>query len=103
MLRHGGCRSADGSRRRLARRHELAGPRTAVVVGTTMGEAEILGGLQHNWIVHGLQSVRRSIIPRYGSTLLPIHVARAIGAQGMVLALPVRAPRETTRSGSRRT
>lgn len=67
---------------------ELAGPRTAVVVGTTMGEAEVLGGLQHNWIVHGLQAVRRSIIPKYGSTLLPIHVARAIGAQGMVLALP---------------
>jgi 3-oxoacyl-[acyl-carrier-protein] synthase II len=68
--------------------NELAGPRTAVVIGTTMGEAEILGGLQHNWIVHGLQSVRRSVIPRYGSTLLPIHVARAIGAQGMVLSLP---------------
>jgi 3-oxoacyl-[acyl-carrier-protein] synthase II len=68
--------------------HQLAGPRTAVVVGTTMGEAEILGGLQHEWIVHGLQAVRRSIIPRYGSTLLPIHVARAIGAEAMVLALP---------------
>ena len=26
---------------------EIVGPRTAVVVGTTMGEAEILGGLQH--------------------------------------------------------
>jgi 3-oxoacyl-[acyl-carrier-protein] synthase II len=68
--------------------NEIVGPRTAVVVGTTMGEAEILGGLQHEWIVHGLQAVRRSLIPKYGSTLLPIHVARAIGAQGMVLALP---------------
>ncbi len=51
---------------------ELVGPRTAVVLGTTMGEAQIL----------------EELIPRYGSTLLPIHVARAIGAQGMVMTLP---------------
>jgi 3-oxoacyl-[acyl-carrier-protein] synthase II len=67
---------------------EIAGPRTAVVLGTTMGEATILGDLQHDWIVSGPQAVRRSLIPRYGSTLLPIHVARAIGAEGMVLTLP---------------
>jgi 3-oxoacyl-[acyl-carrier-protein] synthase II len=53
-----------------------------------MGEARILGALQHDWIVSGPQAVRRSLIPKYGSTLLPIHVARAIGAQGMVLTLP---------------
>jgi 3-oxoacyl-[acyl-carrier-protein] synthase II len=28
------------------------------------------------------------MIPKYGSTLLPIHVARAIGAEGAVLTLP---------------
>jgi len=66
----------------------LAGRRTAVVIGTTMGEAEILGELERDWIVGGAQAVRRADIPRYGSTLLPIHVARAVGAQGMVLALP---------------
>ncbi|HZU85360.1 MAG TPA: beta-ketoacyl-[acyl-carrier-protein] synthase family protein [Polyangiaceae bacterium] len=66
----------------------LAGPRTAVVLGTTMGEAQLLGGLEHDWIVHGPDAVDRALIPRYGSTLLPIHVARAIGAQGMVLTLP---------------
>jgi 3-oxoacyl-[acyl-carrier-protein] synthase II len=66
----------------------LDGPRTAVVMGTTMGEAEILGELERNWIVGGARAVRRAHIPRYGSTLLPIHVARATGAQGMVLTLP---------------
>jgi 3-oxoacyl-[acyl-carrier-protein] synthase II len=66
----------------------LDGRRTAVVIGTTMGEAEILGELEHDWIVGGARAVRRADIPRYGSTLLPIHVARAIGAQGMVLTLP---------------
>jgi 3-oxoacyl-[acyl-carrier-protein] synthase II len=30
----------------------------------------------------------RAHLPRYGATLLPIQVARGIGAQGMVLALP---------------
>ena len=66
----------------------LEGPRTAVVLGTTMGEAEILGDLQRDWILGGAHTVRRALIPKYGSTLLPIHVARAIGAQGMVLTLP---------------
>jgi 3-oxoacyl-[acyl-carrier-protein] synthase II len=64
------------------------GARTAVVLGTTMGEAGILEGLDHAWIKSGPSGVKPAIIPKYGSTLLPIHVARAIGAEGMVLALP---------------
>jgi 3-oxoacyl-[acyl-carrier-protein] synthase II len=67
---------------------DLAGPRTAVVLGTTMGEARILAELDREWILRGPQAVTRALIPRYGSTLLPIHVARALGAQGMVLTLP---------------
>jgi 3-oxoacyl-[acyl-carrier-protein] synthase II len=66
----------------------LAGPRTAVVLGTTMGEAQILAELDHDWIRGGQKAVSRAMIPRYGSTLLPIHVARALGARGMVLTLP---------------
>jgi 3-oxoacyl-[acyl-carrier-protein] synthase II len=67
---------------------ELAGPRTAVVLGTTMGEARILEELDHEWILGGEQATTRALIPRYGSTLLPIHVARSMGARGMVLTLP---------------
>jgi 3-oxoacyl-[acyl-carrier-protein] synthase II len=67
---------------------QLAGPRTAVVLGTTMGEAQILAELDHEWILHGQKAVTRAQITRYGSTLLPIHIARAIGARGMVLTLP---------------
>jgi len=66
--------------------HELAGERTAVVVGTTMGEANVLGELQQAWIHEG--EVRPAQLPRYGTTLLPIHVARAFGACGMVQTLP---------------
>ncbi len=66
----------------------LKGPRTAVVLGTTMGEAQILESLDHSWIKSGPSGIKRALLPKYGSTLLPIHVARAIGAEGMVLTLP---------------
>lgn len=66
----------------------LKGGRTAVVVGTTMGEASILENLDHAWIERGARGVKRALIPKYGSTLLPIHIARAVGAEGMVLTLP---------------
>ncbi len=67
---------------------DLAGERTAVIVGTTMGEANVLGELQSAWIHEGARAVRSASLPRYGSTLLPIHVARAFGASGMVQTLP---------------
>jgi 3-oxoacyl-[acyl-carrier-protein] synthase II len=66
----------------------LRGPRASVVLGTTMGEADVLEDLDHAWIAKGPGGVRRAWIPKYGSTLLPIHVARAIGSEGAVLTLP---------------
>jgi 3-oxoacyl-[acyl-carrier-protein] synthase II len=66
----------------------LAGERTAVVVGTTMGEANVLGELQKAWIHQGDEAVQTAKLPRYGTTLLPIHVARAFGSKGMVQTLP---------------
>jgi 3-oxoacyl-[acyl-carrier-protein] synthase II len=67
---------------------QIRGSRTAVVIGTTMGEAEVIADLDHAWIAHGPSGIKRALLPKYGSTLLPIHVARAVGAAGMVLALP---------------
>jgi 3-oxoacyl-[acyl-carrier-protein] synthase II len=66
----------------------LKGPRASVVLGTTMGEADVLEDLDAAWIHKGVSAVKRAMIPKYGSTLLPIHVARAIGAEGAVLTLP---------------
>lgn len=66
----------------------LASPRVAVVIGTTMGEAGILGDLDATWIHKGASHIKRALIPKYGSTLLPIHIARALGASGMVVTLP---------------
>jgi 3-oxoacyl-[acyl-carrier-protein] synthase II len=66
----------------------LRGPRTSVVIGTTMGEADVIESLDHAWIAKGPAAVSRTLLPKYGSTLLPIHVARAVSAEGMVLCLP---------------
>lgn len=70
------------------RTSDLGGPRTSVVVGTTMGEADVLGDIDRTWIARGLSAVRRAHLPKYGSTLLPIHLARAFGTEGTVIALP---------------
>ncbi len=67
---------------------DLAGPRTSVIMGTTMGEANVLGELKHAWIHDGADAIVPAKIPRYGTTLLPIHIARAVGARGMVQTLP---------------
>jgi 3-oxoacyl-[acyl-carrier-protein] synthase II len=66
----------------------LEGRRTSVIMGTTMGEANVLGELESAWVRDGEASVVPWKIPRYGTTLLPIHIARAIGARGMVQTLP---------------
>ena len=67
---------------------EAGGSRTAVVLGTTMGEANLLGQLESRWIHDGEEKVPSAALPRYGTTLLPIHVARAFGCRGIVQTLP---------------
>jgi 3-oxoacyl-[acyl-carrier-protein] synthase II len=66
----------------------IRGPRTSVVVGTTMGEANLLGELEHSWIHDGEASLEARKLALYGTALLPIHVARSFGAEGLVHALP---------------
>ncbi len=66
----------------------IEGDRTIVIVGTTMGEADVLGELESAWIHKGAEAIQTKKIPRYGTTLLPIHVARAFGARSMVQTLP---------------
>lgn len=67
---------------------QLAGDRTAVVIGTTMGEADVIAELETSWIHGGADGVEAAKLPLYGTTLLPIHVARAFGARGIVSTLP---------------
>lgn len=67
---------------------QLAGAGTSVIVGTTMGEADVIGELEDAWVRRGADALNVSRIPMYGTTLLPIHLARAFGARGMVQTLP---------------
>jgi 3-oxoacyl-[acyl-carrier-protein] synthase II len=67
---------------------DVQGERTAVVLGTTMGEVALIEKLDRAWVASGPDGVRDIEVSRYGTTLLPIHVARAVGARGMVLTLP---------------
>lgn len=67
---------------------QIRGGRTSVVIGTTMGEANLLGELEQAWIHSGEESVNSRKLALYGTALLPIHVARSFGAEGLVHALP---------------
>jgi 3-oxoacyl-[acyl-carrier-protein] synthase II len=62
--------------------------RVAVVLGTTMGEANLLGELENHWLHRGAEAVPAALVPRYGTGNLPAQVARALGARGFVQALP---------------
>jgi 3-oxoacyl-[acyl-carrier-protein] synthase II len=53
-----------------------------------MGEADVIADLDHAWIKRGEGAIRRSMLTKYGSTLLSTHVARAVGAEGLALTLP---------------
>lgn len=92
--RAGRCSAMAVAAARMAVEHSgikqvaLAGPRTSVIIGTTMGEANVLGELEAAWIHEGEHKIVPAQLPRYGTTLLPIHVARAFGAEGMVQTLP---------------
>lgn len=66
----------------------VASGRMASVFGTTMGDADVLGDLDYELIARGERAVRPALITKYGATLLPIHVARALGIDGMVMTLP---------------
>jgi 3-oxoacyl-[acyl-carrier-protein] synthase II len=62
--------------------------RTSVILGTTMGEVDVISELESAWLHGGEQAIERAKLARYGTTLLPIHVARAVGARGLVQTLP---------------
>jgi 3-oxoacyl-[acyl-carrier-protein] synthase II len=67
---------------------DLRGGRTSVIMGTTMGEADVVGELEHAWVMRGADGVEANKLARCGSSLLPIHIARAFGARGLVQTLP---------------
>jgi 3-oxoacyl-[acyl-carrier-protein] synthase II len=68
--------------------HELDQERISVILGTTMGEVDVISELESAWLHGGEEAISRNKLARYGTSLLPIHVARAVGARGLVQTLP---------------
>lgn len=66
----------------------LRSERAAVVLGTTMGDADLLTTLDDAFILQGRDQVPASLVGRYSPATLQMHVARAFGCQGTVLSLP---------------
>ncbi len=66
----------------------LRSERASVVLGTTMGEADVLSRLDESWIRKGRDAVDPLDVARYSPSFLPLHVARALGCRGSVLTLP---------------
>jgi 3-oxoacyl-[acyl-carrier-protein] synthase II len=72
----------------LLKPETLRSPRVAVVLGTTMGEADVLARVDTTWILEGRDAVDPAVASRYAPSFMPVHVARAFGCRGMVLTLP---------------
>ncbi len=62
--------------------------RASVVLGTTMGEADVCGLLDARWIHDGADAMSPRVIPKYAPYLLAMETARALGCRGTVLTLP---------------
>lgn len=66
--------------------------RFAVVIGTTMGEAQDMERLEHAWLQKGAAAVKTpassQVVARCGWNLLPIHIARSLGAGANLITLP---------------
>lgn len=62
--------------------------RASVVLGTTMGEADVCGALDARWIHEGADAMSTRVLPKYAPYLLSMETARALGCRGVVLTLP---------------
>jgi 3-oxoacyl-[acyl-carrier-protein] synthase II len=66
----------------------LRSERASVVLGTTMGEADICALLDGRWIHEGADAMSPRVIPKYAPYLLSMETAQALGCRGTVLTLP---------------
>lgn len=66
----------------------LESDRAAVVLGTTMGEADVVAALDAQWMHDGAEAISPRALPKYGPYLLSMAVARALRTRGRVLTLP---------------
>lgn len=66
----------------------LHSERASVVLGTTMGEADVIAALDAAWMHRGPDAMSPRVLPKYAPYLLSMAVARALRTRGQVLTLP---------------
>lgn len=66
----------------------LRSERASVVLGTTMGEADICGMLDARWILEGPDAMSPRVLPKSAPYLVSMETAQALGCRGTVLTLP---------------
>ncbi len=67
-----GSGAHGGGRRAGLSQASLASERVSVVLGTTMGEVDVISELESAWLHRGEQAVATNKLARYGTTLLPV-------------------------------
>ena len=66
----------------------LPGERTAVILGTTMGEAGVLESIDEAWVRGGPECIDTAMMARYPCHVVPANVADEFGFRGPNLMIP---------------
>ncbi|MDD2679289.1 MAG: beta-ketoacyl-[acyl-carrier-protein] synthase family protein [Candidatus Omnitrophica bacterium] len=67
---------------------ELNPDKTGVVIGTTMGESQVLEKLNDAWVKNGVEAIDPQLIPRYPANVLSLNVAEELRLAGPNLVIP---------------
>lgn len=67
---------------------DLASAKTGVVIGTTMGESQVLEKLNDAWVKKGVEAIDPRLIPQYPANVLSLNVAEEFKLGGPNYVLP---------------
>jgi 3-oxoacyl-[acyl-carrier-protein] synthase II len=64
------------------RSNSLDPQKTGVVIGTTMGESQVLEKLNDAWVKKGTEAIDSALIPQYPCNVLSLNVAQELKVEG---------------------
>ncbi|MCU0665693.1 MAG: beta-ketoacyl-[acyl-carrier-protein] synthase family protein [Candidatus Omnitrophica bacterium] len=67
---------------------EVDREKAGVILGTTMGESQILEILNHAWVKNGEQAIDPRLVPMYPANVLSVNVGIAFKIRGVNLVIP---------------
>lgn len=62
--------------------------KTGVVIGTTMGESQVLEKINSAWVKEGTEAIDSKLIPQYPCNVLSLNVAKELKLDGPNLVIP---------------